>query len=97
MRPKWVTLILNIQQVHTGVEVDFIYDATENVRFIGMTSVGNWEYAGTANGTFLDQNQDPVQPVTLDLDGIKVGDAAQFTARMGIDIDVTEDFSIDYS
>ena len=89
--------ILNIQQVHTGVEVDFIYDATENVRFIGMTSIGNWEYAGTANGTFLDQNQDPVQPVTLDLDGIKVGDAAQFTARMGIDIDVTEDFSIDYS
>ena len=41
-----------------------------------MTSVGNWEYAGTANGTFLDQNEDPVQPVTLDLDGIKVGDAA---------------------
>jgi outer membrane cobalamin receptor len=89
--------IRNVEQVHTGLEIDFTYDIVDNLRIIGMTSIGNWEYAGTATGIYLDQNQDPVGTLDLDLDGVKVGDAAQFTARMGLDLDVTENFSIDYS
>lgn len=89
--------IQGVEQVHTGVELDFTYDITENVRLVGMTSIGDWKYAGNPSGTAFDNNAMAVGTVDLFLDDVKVGDAAQFTGRMGIDIDVTEDFSIDYS
>lgn len=89
--------IQGIEQIHTGAELDFTYDATESVRFLGTMSVGNWEYAGNVSGISLDQNQNQLGTVNLFLDGVKVGDAAQFTARLGIDVDVTDNFSIDYN
>lgn len=89
--------INGVEQVHTGVEVDFTYDILDNFRIVGMTSVGNWEYAGNPTGIAFDNNATPVGTVELFLDDVKVGDAAQFTARLGFDLDVTENFSIDYS
>ena len=89
--------IQGVEQLHTGIELDFTYDITDDFRLVGMTSVGDWEYAGDVSGTAFDQNQTPIGTQELFLDGIKVGDAAQFTARLGFDIDVTENFRIDYS
>ena len=89
--------IQGVEQLHTGIELDFTYDITDDFRIVGMTSVGDWEYAGDVSGTAFDQNQTPIGTQELFLDGIKVGDAAQFTARLGFDIDVTENFRIDYS
>ena len=86
-----------IEQLHKGIELDFTYDITDNFRLVGMTSVGDWEYAGDVSGTAFDNNATAVGTVDLSLDGIKVGDAAQFTARLGFDVDVTENFRIDYS
>ena len=62
-----------------------------------MASLGDWEYAGDVSGTAFDNNATPIGTATLYLDGIKVGDAAQTTARLGVDWDITEKFSIDYS
>ena len=89
--------IQGVEQLHTGIELDFTYDITDDFRIVGMTSVGDWEYAGDVSGTAFDQNQTPIGTQELFLDGIKVGDAAQFTARLGFDIDITENFRIDYS
>ena len=89
--------IQGVEQIHSGVEVDFTYDITDNLRLVGMTSIGDWKYAGNPSGTAFDNNATAVGTVNLFLDDVKVGDAAQFTARMGFDLDVTEDFSIDYS
>jgi len=89
--------IQGVEQLHTGIELDFTYDITDDFRLVGMASVGDWEYAGDVSGTAFDQNQTPIGTQELFLDGIKVGDAAQFTARLGFDIDVTENFRIDYS
>ena len=89
--------IQGVEQIHMGIELDFTYDITDDFRVVGMTSVGNWEYAGNQTGTFFDQNQTALGTVELFLDDVKVGDAAQFTARLGFDIDVTDNFRIDYS
>ncbi|WP_272150503.1 TonB-dependent receptor [Tenacibaculum aiptasiae] len=90
--------VSGVEQIHMGFELDFTYDITDDVRFVGMTSIGDWEYKGNLlNNPAFDSNQNAIGTIDLYLDGIKVGDAAQFTARMGIDVDVTENFSIDYS
>jgi outer membrane cobalamin receptor len=86
-----------IKQLHTGVELDFTYDITDNFRFLGMASVGDWEYAGNVSGTAFDQDLQAVGTVDLYLDGVKVGNSAQTTARLGFDWKVTDNFKIDYS
>ncbi|MDG2275966.1 MAG: carboxypeptidase-like regulatory domain-containing protein [Flavobacteriaceae bacterium] len=86
-----------IKQLHTGVELDFTYDITDNFRFLGMASLGDWEYAGNVSGTAFDQDLQAVGTVNLYLDGVKVGNSAQTTARLGFDWEVTDNFKIDYS
>lgn len=86
-----------IEQLHTGIELDVVYNITDNFSLVGMASLGDWEYAGDVSGTAFDNNATPIGTATLYLDGIKVGDAAQTTARLGVDWDITEKFSIDYS
>ena len=85
-----------IKQLHTGVELDFEYLISDNFKLVGMASVGDWEYAGNVSGTAFD-DVDPVGVVNLYLDGVKVGNSAQTTARLGFDWDVTDNFEIDYS
>ena len=85
-----------IKQLHTGVELDFTYDLSDRFRLVGMASVGDWEYAGNVSGTAFD-DVDPVGVVNLYLDGVKVGNSAQTTARLGFDWDVIGNFKVDYS
>ena len=85
-----------IKQLHTGVELDFTYDLSDRFRLVGMASVGDWEYAGNVSGTAFD-DLDPVGIVNLFLDGVKVGNSAQTTARLGFDWDVVGNFKVDYS
>lgn len=89
--------INGVEQLHLGAELDMTYDITDNFRFLGMISVADWSYAGNPSGIAFDQNATSIGTITLDLDDIKVGDAAQFTTRIGFDLGITEDFSIDYS
>ncbi len=89
--------IQGIEQLHTGIELDFTYDVSDKLSFVGMASIGDWNYARTVSGTAFDNNTTPIGIATLYLDGVKVGDAAQTTARLGFNLDVTENFSIDYS
>ena len=86
-----------IKQLHTGVELDFTYLLSDNFKLVGMASVGDWEYAGNVSGTAFNQDLEAVGTVDLFLDGIKVGNAAQTTARLGFDWEVMDNFKIDYS
>ena len=72
-----------IKQVHTGLEIDFVYKVLENLDITGMFSIGNWEYKGDADADLFDESQNYVGSSTLYLDGVKVGDAAQTTAALG--------------
>ncbi|WP_400070954.1 TonB-dependent receptor [Zobellia russellii] len=88
---------LGIEQLHTGLEVDFTARATPFLTFNGMVSVGNWEYTGNPTGTVFDNGQNVVGTADLILDGVKVGDAAQFTARIGAEIEPVERLKFDAS
>lgn len=94
--------LLGISQVHTGIEMDGRYQASDRFALTGMMSIGNWEYKDDVVATYFDNNQDPIviggveQQETLALDGVKVGDAAQFTAFIGADYNVIENLNIDF-
>ncbi len=73
-----------IKQVHTGLEIDFVYKVLDNLDITGMASFGNWQYEGDADADIFDESQNYVGSSTLYLDGVKVGDAAQTTAALGL-------------
>lgn len=93
--------LLGITQVHTGIEIDGRLRVNNRLAFTGMLSIGNWEYQDDVSATFFDNDQAPIiingqpQEEILPLDGVKVGDAAQFTAYIGTDIGIIENLSFD--
>ena len=93
--------LLGITQVHTGIEFDGRFQVSDRIALTGMMSIGNWEYQGDVRATFFDNDQEPIiingepQEEVLPLDGVKVGDAAQFTAYIGADIGIIENLSLD--
>ena len=89
--------ISGVEQIHTGLEFDLNWKANDNLRVLGMVSVGNWEYGGNVSGPGFDQSQNFVQDLSLFLDNVKVGDVAQFTARLGFQWKVFENFRLDIS
>ena len=86
-----------IEQLHTGLEIDFTAKATPILSFNGMVSIGNWEYTGNPTGTVLDDGRNVLGSAELILDGVKVGDAAQFTARIGAELEPIERLKFDAS
>ncbi|MGG6229847.1 TonB-dependent receptor [Tenacibaculum sp. SDUM215027] len=94
-----------VEQVHMGAELDFTYDIIEDVRLIGMVSYGDWRYASDVTARYRNDSGDAIlnpttgQPetATLYLDDVKVGNAAQTTARIGIEVKPWKNFKIDFS
>lgn len=89
------TNLSGLEQVHIGVEVEADLMVTDYLSFNGMLSVGNWEYGGNVSGTALDRDENVVGTNTLYLDGVKVGDAAQFTSQLGIVVKPVKGLSFD--
>lgn len=97
--------VQGVEQIHLGAELDFVYNITEDVTFLGMFSYGDWKYASTVSARYLDDGGDNIlNPVTnepeietLYLDGVRVGDAAQTTGRLGIEVKPFKNFKIDLS
>ncbi|WP_117879929.1 TonB-dependent receptor [Aureibaculum luteum] len=88
--------INGVEQVHMGIELE------AKARFGKldiqvMTSIGDWQYNGTASGKAYDEDQNYLGDVDLYLDGVKVGDAAQFTARLGLRYEIIEGLKFDIS
>ncbi len=77
-----VANINGVEQIHKGIEIETDYRASDFVSFRGMLSLGDWEYAGNVTGRAFDDSQNFIRDVTLFLDDVKVGDAAQFTSNV---------------
>ena len=86
--------INGVTQLHLGVETDAYYRPLENLKITGMMSVGNWTYSGNASGKLYDDDNEFLGDYELHLDGVKVGDAAQITSRLGVDWTMFDNFSV---
>lgn len=83
-------IVLNIfdrgvRQIHTGVELDMQYNATEAVSFTGYVSGGSWEYDGSSDVSVYNDDTGALvsQSAGTDREGVKVTNAPQFTAGFG--------------
>jgi outer membrane receptor protein involved in Fe transport len=91
-----ITQTTGQNQYHMGVEVDFIANITDNFRLKGFTSIGDWKYKGELTTLVFDEDRNQIgAQSTVDVDGINVGDAAQFTAGLGFDYSILDNLSID--
>lgn len=86
---------LGVKQVHTGLELDFILRPIDKLDIKGFASVGNWKYEGSAITRLTDDNQNLLKEETVDVDGGKVGDAAQTTWGLGAKYEIFTRFSVD--
>ena len=83
--------ILGVNALHQGIELDFEYRASEKVRFTGMVSLGDWQWANDLTDVqIFDEEQNLIQTIDLYLEGLKVSGAAQTTAALGIDWEIFE-------
>ena len=78
--------LLNADAVHSGVEWDFSYDPTNKFNIQGVVSAGNWRWTSnesvdlinrTTNAFITRLDDGAIADTLVNLDGVKVGDAAQ--------------------
>lgn len=86
---------LGVKQVHTGVEVDVVAKPITNLDVRGFASIGNWKYEGNSVTRQTDENQNLLLEELVDVDGGKVGDAAQTTWGLGVKYEIFKGFSVD--
>lgn len=84
-----------VEQLHSGVELDFVAKPFSFVEVRAFGSVGNWEYVGDAVKTKRDEDRRVLESKATDVDGGKVGDAAQITAGVGAKFKIVERLSLD--
>ncbi|AMM50324.1 TonB-dependent receptor [Rufibacter sp. DG15C] len=88
--------LLGVDALHQGIEVDFRYEPINRLTLTGMVSVGDWTWLNDIEGVeIFDENQVKRGTVpTVTMAGLKVGDAPQTTAALGLDLKLTDDFKI---
>ena len=86
-----------VEQLHQGIEIDFRAKPQPDLPYTltGFLSIGDWQYVGDAITRTTDEDQNVIGTETNDVDGGKVGDAAQFTAGLGLDMKLAENVSFD--
>jgi outer membrane receptor for ferrienterochelin and colicin len=83
-------------QLHTGVELDFSYDVNAVLRLKGFASIGDWAFDGFIDSEYYDEDRNLLYAEQgTEIDGVKVGGAAQTTFGIGADFRVTDDFKFD--
>lgn len=88
----------DVKEIHRGIEIDFRARPTDKLRIDGQMSIGDWFYDGNVEADLFDDDQNPVNipgGSTLYLDDVKVGDAAQFTASLGAEYQITKGLRVD--
>ncbi|MDD3080311.1 MAG: TonB-dependent receptor [Paludibacter sp.] len=107
--PEKGTLNLTgVDSRHRGVEVDFTSNPVKNLEVTGMLSLGDWAWKNNASGYLYNQLGQPINTkgdvvdmessehayVTINIDGIKVGNSAQTTANIGANYKFLKDFKV---
>ena len=87
--------ILGIDAIHQGIEIDGIYDVSSNLKITGMLSMADNQWANNVENVTL-ESEDGAILATFNVfsDGLKVGDAAQTTAALGVSYIMFEGFKL---
>ena len=75
----------NIDVQHNGIEVEGTYRASRKLKLQGMVSMGDWRYTKDFTSELFDANNVSIGTGTLYMEGVKVGNAAQFTSALNAD------------
>ena len=91
------TLNEAVEQLHQGIEIDFVAQPQPEVPYTvrGFVGLGDWKYVGNSIERVVDEDRNVISVSENDIDGGEVGGAAQFTAGVGLDIQIAERFSFD--
>ena len=92
--------ILGVNAIHQGIEVDFVYRATDKLNITGMASLGDWRWDNNIEDVeILDEEQEVIDTVNLFIEDLHVGDAAQTTLALGANykFGAKTRFTIDYN
>ncbi len=77
--------ITGVDALHKGIEFDFVWKPTSKLNVTGMASVADWTWnTSIINQEAFNQEQQSLGYVNGIIDDVKVGDAAQTTAALGI-------------
>jgi hypothetical protein len=77
--------LLGVDALHQGVEFDFTYKYSDKLNFTGMLSLGDWKWDNDlVDVPVFDENQSQVDTISLPIAGLRVSDAAQTTAALGM-------------
>ncbi|HAF29847.1 MAG TPA: TonB-dependent receptor [Bacteroidales bacterium] len=99
-RTYYIANILGIDAAHMGLELDFVIKPIEKLQITGFVSVGDWRWLTDVEdvGVF-DENQNEIGTFDVYLKDVKVGDAAQTSAAIGIDYELLKGlkFGVDYN
>lgn len=84
-----------VEQLHSGAELQFRLSYIDGLNIKGFASIGNWEYVGDAQTTTRDEELNTLSVEMEDVDGGKVGGAAQTTYGLGFDYKIVKGLSFD--
>jgi len=77
--------LLGVNALHQGVEFDFTYKYSAKLNLTGMLSLGDWKWDNDLSDVpVFDENQVEVDVISLPIQGLKVSNAAQTTAALGM-------------
>lgn len=88
--------VVGADEVHSGLELELTAKPIAKLGVNGMVSIGNWEYNNNPVLNKYDvSNTQIITEKPLYLDGVKVGDAAQITASLGANYEITKNLKVD--
>ena len=77
--------LLGVDALHQGIEFDFTYKHSDKFNLTGMASLGDWKWDNDLKDVpIFDENQSQVATISLPIKGLKVSNAAQTTAALGM-------------
>ncbi|MCB4797976.1 TonB-dependent receptor [Neotamlana laminarinivorans] len=84
---NFVFNLTGVNALHTGIEIDAVYQPIDKLTLTGMLSVGDWKWDDNIeNVQIFDEDQNAVgDPINIAMKGLKVGNAAQTTAALSAD------------
>ncbi|KIX21188.1 TonB-dependent receptor [Flavobacterium sp. 316] len=84
-----------VEQLHSGVELDFVARPIQKLSLKGFASVGDWKYQDDVVTTYRNQDRVILDQEKKDVDGGEVGGAAQTSWGLGLKYEIFTRFNID--